>query len=250
MGLLDAARRYFARGAASEAAPVDRRDFFRTAAGLGAGMAAGSLLLPDEAWAGVEERAAHFGITPGTLVDARGRPMEPNPMVAEPFIGTIMMFGFNFPPRFWALCNGQILSIAQNTALFSLLGTTYGGNGQTTFALPNLQGRMPMHFGVGPGLSPRVLGEQSGAESVTLLSTQMPAHTHAALASSAPGTTDAPSGAFPARPASSIPTYGSAADVAMGAGGAAGGGQPHNNMPPYLALNFSIALAGIFPSQN
>lgn len=249
MALIAAARRFFARGAAP-AAPVDRRAFFRTAAGLGAGMAAGSLLLPDEAWAGVEERAARFGITPGTLVDAQGRPAGRTPMGAEPFIGEIMIFAGNFDVRGFALLNGQLLSIAQNTALFSILGTTYGGNGQTTFALPNLQGRFPMHFGQGPGLSPRSLGEQAGQETVTLLSSQMPAHTHNALASSAPGTTDAPSGAYPARPASSIPTYGGSPDVAMGAGGAAGGGQPHDNMPPYLALNFQIAVQGIFPPRN
>ncbi len=250
MALLDATRRFFARGAASEAAPVDRRDFFRTAAGLGAGMAAGSLLLPDEAWAGVEERAARFGITPGTLVDAQGRPMAPNPMNPEPYLGTILMFGFNFAPSGWALCHGQNLSIEENTALFTLIGTTYGGDGQTTFALPNLQGRMPMHFGQGPGLSQRGIGEQGGTETVTLLSSQMPAHTHSPSASSAPGTSDAPSGAYPARPASSIPTYGPTPDVAMGAGGVAGGNQPHDNMPPYLVLNFCIALEGIFPPLN
>jgi microcystin-dependent protein len=232
--------------------PADgRRQFFRQAAGLGAGMAMGSaLLLPDEAWAGVEERAARFGITPGTLVDAQGRPMQPSGMVIDPFIGFIGMFGFNFPPRGWALCNGQLLSIAQYTALFSLLGTNYGGNGQTTFALPNLQGRMPMHFGQGPGLSPRSIGEVSGQENVTLLSTEMPTHTHALGAATTPGTTDAPAGAVPARPASSIPQYAAAADGVMAPTQAAGGNQPHNNMPPYLALNFSIALEGIYPSRN
>lgn len=250
MALLDAARRFFARGAASEAAPVDRRNFFRTAAGLGAGMAAGSLLLPEEAWAGVEERAARFGITPGTLVDAQGRPVGRAPMGAEPYIAEIMIFGGNFDVRGYALCNGQLLSIAQNTALFAILGTTYGGNGQTTFGLPDLRGRFPMHFGQGPGLSPRSLGEQSGQETVTLLSSQMPAHAHTSPASSAAGTTDAPSGAYPARPASSIPTYGGSPDVAMGVGGVAGGSQPHDNMPPYLALNFQIALEGIFPPRN
>ncbi len=250
MALLDAARRFFARGAAPEAAPVDRRDFFRTAAGLGAGMAAGSLLLPDEAWAGVEERAARFGITPGTLVDAQGRALGRAPMGTDAFIAEIMIFGGNFAVRGYALCDGQLLSIAQNTALFALLGTTFGGNGQTTFGLPDLRGRFPMHFGQGPGLSPRSLGEAGGVETVPLLSSQMPAHTHNSLASSAPGTTDAPSGAYPARPASSIPTYGTTPDVAMGAGGVAGGGQPHENMPPYLVLNFQIALQGIFPPRD
>src|SRR5437868_2425626 len=114
--------------------------------------------------------------------------------MSEPFLGEIRMFAGNFAPTGWAFCNGQILSIAQNTALFSLLGTTYGGNGQTTFGLPNLQGRVPMHWGTGAGLTPRTLGETSGSENVTLLSTQMPAHTHSIEASTGQGDQFSPAG--------------------------------------------------------
>src|SRR5262245_2996958 len=114
--------------------------------------------------------------------------------MSQPYIGEIRMVGFNFAPLGWALCNGQLLAISQNTALFSLLGTTYGGNGQTTFALPDLRGRIPIHQGQGPGLSNRVLGEVGGQESVALTSQQMPAHTHALLASPSPGTTISPVG--------------------------------------------------------
>src|SRR5689334_10120851 len=114
--------------------------------------------------------------------------------MSEPFLGEIRMFGGNFAPRGWAFCNGQILSIAQNTALFSLLGTTYGGNGQTTFALPNLQCRLPMHFGNGPGLTPRSLGEMGGTETVTILTNQMPMHNHSLMATNADGNNAHPIG--------------------------------------------------------
>lgn len=254
MSLLRATRRLFARpdAPAPEVSPEGRRSFFRTAAGMGAGMALGGLMLPDEAWAGVEERAARFGITPGTLVDAQGRPMASNPMIDTPYIGLICMFGFNFPPRGWALCNGQLLSIAQNTALFSLLGTFYGGNGQTTFGLPDFRGRFPMNWGQGPGLSNRVIGEQDGVEAVTLQANQMPAHTHALQVTSNPGTTDDPSGRVLARPASSIPQYAATPTDNMAATsiGLAGGSLPHNNMPPFLAVTFAIALQGIYPARD
>ena len=172
--------------------------------------------------------------------------------MSEPFIAEIRIAGFNFAPRGWAFCNGQILPINQNTALFSLLGTTYGGNGQTTFALPNLQGRAPMHPGQGPGLTPRVLGEMSGTNTVTLISTEIPNHTHQAVA-----TNNEPSATSPANAAWASLESGSiyrrdAPDTAMSqsALAPAGGGQPHNNMQPYLGLNFIIALQGIFPSRN
>lgn len=167
------------------------------------------------------------------------------------------MSGFNFPPRGYATCQGQILSIAQNTALFSLLGTTYGGNGQTTFALPDLRGRLPMGQGQGPGLSPRTLGEVSGTETVTLLVTQMPAHNHGFTlnAVSEAGDTSVPTGAYLANTGALDKEYkASGTVVAMNSGagavGASGGSQPHSNMPPYLVLNFYIALEGIFPSRN
>lgn len=177
--------------------------------------------------------------------------------MSEPFIGEIRMVGFNFAPRGWAFCNGQILSIAQNTALFSLLGTTYGGNGQTTFALPDLRGRIPMHWGQGAGLTPRVLGEVSGSENVTLLTTQIPAHTHLLNASSADADALSPGGNFNAvtndpSTLNSMNTYKSTANTQMnpGAVGATGGSQPHENMQPYLCVSFIIALEGIFPSRN
>jgi microcystin-dependent protein len=168
----------------------------------------------------------------------------------DPYIGEIRIVGFNFAPRGWAFCNGQLLSIVQNTALFSILGTTYGGNGVTTFALPNLQGRVPMHPGAGPGLTPRVLGETSGTANVTLISTQLPAHTHQALASGNDADTASPfnaawgtAGTVQYRPDSN--TLMNAAALAS-----AGGNQPHNNLQPYLTVNFVIALVGVFPPRS
>jgi microcystin-dependent protein len=167
--------------------------------------------------------------------------------VSEPFIGSIVLFAGNFAPRGWAFCNGQILSIAQNTALFSILGTTYGGNGQTTFALPDLRGRVPVSQGQGPGLSNYSLGETAGVESVTLLQQQMPTHTHTQPASNGQQTTNRPNGAVPAQGG----VYASAGDgSALDPTSPAGGSQPHENRPPYLALNYIIALEGIFPSRN
>ena len=169
--------------------------------------------------------------------------------MAEPFLGQISMFGFAFAPKGWAFCNGQLLSIAQNTALFSLLGTTYGGDGQTTFALPNLQSRCPLHFGQGAGLSERDLGEQGGVESVTLLTTQMPQHSHLVNAFGEDASTSDPSGSVPAAGGA----YNGAPDgTKMNAqmNDPTGGGQPHDNMTPFLGINFCIALSGIFPSRN
>jgi len=170
----------------------------------------------------------------------------------DPFVGEIAMVGFNFVPVGWAFCNGQILPISQYTALFSLLGTTYGGDGITNFGLPNLQGRVPIHFGQGPGLSPYIIGQFGGVEAVSLLTTQVPAHTHALNGSTANGTTDTPTGALPAKNASGVPSYGTSANAAMSAAaiGTTGGGQPHSNVQPYLAVNFIIALNGIFPSRS
>ncbi|ADO76133.1 phage tail protein [Stigmatella aurantiaca] len=176
--------------------------------------------------------------------------------MAEPFLGEIRMFGGNFAPTGWAFCNGQILSIAQNQALFSLLGTTYGGNGQTTFALPDLRGRVPMHWGSGPGLTTRTLGEAAGTETVTLLQTQMPTHTHAATASAQPGNSTEPTGTFWAAAvdgnSQQVSAYGTQPSTTLNpqAIGIAGGNQPHNNMQPYLCVTFIIALQGIYPSRN
>jgi len=178
--------------------------------------------------------------------------------MSEPFLGEIRMFGGNFAPRGWAFCNGQLLSIAQNTALFSLLGTTYGGDGQTTFALPNLQGRFAMHWGNGPGLSPRTLGEMSGSESVTILTTQMPAHTHQVNARSDAANTDTATGAVWAKgvdgSSNPVSNYSSGippdTTMAPNAIAPAGGSQPTPVMNPFLCLSFIIALEGIFPSRS
>ena len=170
----------------------------------------------------------------------------------EPFLGFISMFGFGFAPRGWATCDGQLLSIAQNTALFSLLGTTYGGNGQTTFALPDLQGRVAVHTGQGPGLSPRDLGEVGGVENVTLTTQQIPAHTHGFRVNSAAATDTAVSNNFPAVAGGSVGNaYGTSQNGSMPADTLqpVGGGQPHNNLQPYLTMNYIIALEGIFPSR-
>lgn len=169
--------------------------------------------------------------------------------MSTPFLSEIRMVSFNFAPRGWALCNGQTLAIAQNQAVFALLGTTFGGNGQTTFQLPNLQGRAPMHFGSPPGLTPRSLGEFGGAENHTLVPSEIPAHTHPVGVVDRPGTQASPSGNFLAAHRGG---YAESGNVAMNSGAMAiaGGSQPHDNMPPYLVLNFCIALQGIFPSPN
>lgn len=170
-----------------------------------------------------------------------------------PFLGMIAMFGFNFAPRGWAFCNGQILPIAQNTALFSLLGTTYGGNGQTTFALPDLRGRVPVGQFQGPGLSDYSLGQVAGSETVTLISTQIPAHTHTLNGITEAGTSATPTGNLPANTGALDKEYGTPGTLtAMGAQaiGNTGGSQPHSNIQPYLAINYCIALQGIFPSRN
>ncbi len=174
-------------------------------------------------------------------------------MPADPFLAEIYMGGMNFAPQGYALCQGQLLSISSNTALFSLLGTTFGGNGTTTFALPDLRGRVPMGWGQGPGLSPRTLGEVGGTETVTLTNTQIPAHTHTLNAVSEAGDVSAPGGAFLANSGAldkEYKTTGTVVAMSSSAIGIAGGSQPHANLPPFLVLNFYIALQGIFPSRN
>lgn len=171
----------------------------------------------------------------------------------ETFLGGIFMVGFNFAPRGFATCDGQILSIAQNTALFALLGTQYGGNGQTTFALPDLRGRVPMHQGQGPGLTPRSMGELSGSENTTLVTPNLPAHNHTLNAFSETGNLGTPQGSLLAGTGIVDPEYrASGTLVSMGAQaiGSAGSGTPFNNVQPYLVVNFVIALQGIFPSRN
>ena len=174
--------------------------------------------------------------------------------MSNQFVAEIRIFPFNFAPTGWAFCDGQILPISQNTALFSLLGTTYGGNGQSTFALPNLQGSAVLQPGQGPGLSLRDLGETGGEQNVTLLQTEMPVHSHTVEAAATGGLPSPTNNAWasglkghPGSYAASGPS-----NVQMNAFGTSltGGNLPHNNMPPYLTLNFCIALQGIFPPRS
>ena len=168
--------------------------------------------------------------------------------MSEPFLGEIRMVSFNFPPKGWAFCNGQFLPINQNQALFALLGTTYGGNGTTTFALPNLQGRTPIHMGNG-----HILGETAGEENHTLTATEIPAHTHLLGATSSEPTTNAPSPGVMLAQSRGATLYGPASNVQAMASSSLppiGGSGPHPNMQPYLTISFCIALQGIFPSRN
>ena len=172
----------------------------------------------------------------------------------DPFVAEIRIFPFNFAPKGWAFCDGQLLPISQNTALFSLLGTTYGGDGRSTFALPNLQGSAPMHPGQGPGLSLHDLGETGGLPNLTLLESDMPSHSHtprvqttvASKSTPANNTLSRVSGATPYLPPAGAPLVAMAPEAVAPVGGS----QPHNNMMPYLALNFCIALQGVYPPRT
>jgi microcystin-dependent protein len=171
------------------------------------------------------------------------------------YIGQIVIFPYNFAPRNWATCSGQILPIAQNTALFSILGTTYGGNGQTTFALPDMRGRVPIHFGQGAGLSQYVLGQQGGIENVTLLGSEIPTHSHGTFqALSTNGNLKTPAGNIPAAVQGTATNIYSpaAANTTMSPTtlAVAGSSFPHNNLEPYLTLEYCICLFGIFPARN
>jgi microcystin-dependent protein len=180
--------------------------------------------------------------------------------MSNPFVGEIRMFAGNFPPAGWAFCNGQIQSIAENDVLFALIGTTYGGDGQTTFALPNLQSRVPMHFGQGPGLSNYTQGQTGGTESVTVIGSQLPAHNHPVQSLTSGG--DLPMPAASAVLASMGPpnetrigTYKpfdglTQVTLAPQTVGSAGGNQPHENIQPCLAVSFIISLFGVFPARN
>ena len=172
----------------------------------------------------------------------------------DPFVAEIRIFPFNFAPKGWAFCDGQILPLSQNTALFSLLGTTYGGDGKSNFALPNMQGNVPMHPGQGPGLSVHDLGETGGSETVSLLESEIPSHSHTVMAQGIVGNRTNPVGnAFtrasagkPYIPASPAPALAAMSSQALPS---AGGVQPHNNLQPYLTLNFCIALQGVYPAR-
>jgi microcystin-dependent protein len=176
----------------------------------------------------------------------------------DPFVAEIRCFGFNFAPKGWAFCNGQLMAISQNTALFSLLGTTYGGDGKSTFALPNLQGSVPMHQGQGPGLSLRDLGEVSGSDTINLLQSEMPGHQHSVHSSpSNSGLVNQAAGNVPGKAVDSVPNpvnvYAAAPNNAQlnpFSITVAGGGLPHNNDMPTLVLNYCIALQGVFPPRT
>jgi microcystin-dependent protein len=171
--------------------------------------------------------------------------------MSNPFIGEIRIFGGNFAPAGWAFCSGQLMPISENDALFALIGTTYGGDGQETFGLPDLQGRLPMHMGTGAGLTARVIGESGGVETVTLTSQQIPLHNHVPLAVSGNGNQSTPQNGVWAGVTTSIYTSnppGTAFNATLG--GNTGGSQPHENLMPFLAVSFIISLFGIFPSQS
>ena len=174
--------------------------------------------------------------------------------MADPFVAEIRIFPFNFPPRGWAWCDGQLLPLSQNTALFSLLGTTYGGNGKSNFALPDLQGRAPMHPGQGPGLSLHDLGETGGSETVTLLESEIPSHSHAFRDHDIDlGELNAPAQNRSLAQSANATAYTAAANLVAMSGQAlapAGGDAPHNNLQPYLTFYFNIALQGVFPPRS
>lgn len=167
----------------------------------------------------------------------------------DPFVAEIRMFPFTFAPAGWAFCNGQLLPISQNTALFSLLGTTYGGNGMSNFALPNLQGSVPMHPGQGAGLSLHDLGETGGAETVTLLQSEIPAHTHTMSGTTLSALSNNPAGNLPARATIYSTSTTNLVQLSPQALTPSGGSLPHNNMMPYLTVNFCIAMQGVFPPR-
>ena len=176
--------------------------------------------------------------------------------MSEPFVAEVRIFAGNFAPRGWAFCDGQLLPIAQNTALFSLIGTTYGGDGRSTTALPNLQGRLPMHPGRGPGLTARRLGERVGAETVTLSEAQIPSHSHTVRAATGGGTAGLTPGTTTALARAGggdsyqTNTSGNLVDLASETLATTGGGQAHTNLQPFLVLNFIIALVGTYPSRG
>jgi microcystin-dependent protein len=206
-----------------EPAPIERRGFLLKAAAALAGL-------------------AFLG---------QGRKSEAATLSSQPYIGEIMLFAGNFAPVGWALCNGQLLAISTNTALFSILGTTYGGNGMQTFGLPDLRGRAPVSFGQGAGLSNYTLGQVAGEEYHVLAPGEMPAHSHTAYADSANGTSENPASLLPARNPAGIPTFGATPATTLAAThiAPAGSSQPHNNLPPYLVINYCIALQGVFPPR-
>ena len=234
----------------SAASMVERRRARRQARVADALARIPSEFLSRSDWEAVQVRADAFGIVPGQVYGRRADSAPTEAYTLEPFIGSLTVVPFTFAPRGWQECNGALLAIADFDTLFTLIGTTYGGDGQATFAVPDLRGRIPIHAWQGPGLSNRVLGETGGTEYVTLTAQQMPAHTHG-LVTAATGTAVSPANAIPASvdlalPARYAPTVGV---DRMAATAGAGGGQPHSHLPPYLGLRFCISFFGIFPPQ-
>jgi microcystin-dependent protein len=175
--------------------------------------------------------------------------------MATPFVGQLLLVPFNFPPKGYAFCDGQLLSISQNTALFSLLGTFYGGDGKSNFALPNLQGSIPIGLGQGPGLQDHVIGESAGSDSITLLTSEMPQHSHSLMADATPGNSTSPAADAPSRLTGGGTPYAPGASplnqtMSANSLAPAGGDQPHNNLMPYLTLNWVIALQGVYPPRT
>ena len=175
--------------------------------------------------------------------------------MGQPYIGEIRMFGFSFPPVGWANCNGALMPISENDALFTLIGTTYGGDGQSTFALPNLESRIPLHQGTSPGGNTYQMGETAGVEEVTLTVNQIPIHSHTAVGTSVAGNSSSPTNNVWAPNADTgivqfTPGANTTGNMGNGSVGPAGGSQPHENQMPYLAINFCISLFGIFPTQT
>jgi microcystin-dependent protein len=188
----------------------------------------------------------------GAALLGSARPSRAATQASSPYIGELMLFAGNFAPVGWFFCDGSLLSIAVYDVLFSLIGTTYGGDGVTTFGLPDLRGRIPIHQGSGPGLTPRIMGQVGGSELVTVVQTQLPAHTHTAWCMATAGSSDSPTGLLPARDGAGTLTWGAATPVAMAAGhiGPAGSNLPHENRMPYLTLNWCIAWTGIYPTHS
>ncbi|WP_198948828.1 phage tail protein [Rubrivirga sp. SAORIC476] len=240
--LVDAAKRTLLDRGARPVADSGRRRFFRRAGAVAIGT---GLLMPEVA------RAATRDIAPGTVVDAAGRPIR-NPQGNQPYVGEIMLFGGNFAVRQWANCDGQLLAVASNDALFSILGTTYGGDGRTTFGVPDLRGRTPVNAGAGPGLQPVAMGQKYGAETLTLTSATMPSHAHTLPVLNAPGDQRTPSGNILAGDATNDTIYAptSAANGSLAPTSGTGGNMSFNIRSPFLSLSYQIALYGIYPSRS
>jgi microcystin-dependent protein len=220
---------------------ADRRGFLKR---LSSGLLGGSLLAGTSFLRGQDKK--------GSAANPGGKPSPAGIQDYSPLIGQVCLFGFNFAPVGWAVCNGQELAPSQNSALFSLLGTTYGGDGITTFGLPNLQAIVPIGTGAGPSMTERILGANGGTQNVTLANNEVPSHNHTIPANSGAGTSNTPRGNFFASNAEGMGQFNSSGNTTLNGNtlNPVGGGLPHNNLPPYLVLNFCIATSGTFPSHD